>query len=376
MRPRAAVVVVGGGLVGGSLGAALRAAGGYRLRCIDLPERLATIERAGIFDEVADLAHGDRVLGEADLVVLAAPVAANAALLPEIGARVRTGTVVTDVGGTKRAIAALARGALGPEVRFVGGHPMAGSERGGVGAADPLLFVDRPYCLCPTPDSGEAALARMIEIVAAVGAVPVLVDADEHDRIVARVSHLPQLVAIAFAAAVDAAGLDPRMAAAVAGRGFEEATRLAASDLRMWRGVLAQNAGEVIAALDELAGSLAVVREGVRRGGALDEVWARAGRANRRLHPRARTDLGGIRDAIDGLDRELLRLVARRNGLAVRAGAEKRRAGLGLVDARREARLAGKWRGIGDALGLSPAATDALRELVVGEARRAQGEGA
>jgi prephenate dehydrogenase len=202
----------------------------------------------------------DAIAG-ADLVVLAAPPLACLELIDRLADErsdeVRGGpggltadAVVTDVASTKALIVARARER---GLRFVGGHPMAGREKSGYGSSDPSLFVDRPWVLVP-PDPGDAdAMERVSTIVSACGAHPVLMDADEHDRAVALISHLPLLVS---AALVETAARSPDWPAAraLAAGGWAGMTRLARGDVRMGSGIFATNAAEVsrqLAALRE-----------------------------------------------------------------------------------------------------------------------------
>jgi prephenate dehydrogenase len=177
----------------------------------------------------------------ADVVLLAAPPIECLRLIDDLAGPLRAslaaGAIVTDVGSTKRAI--VERAATGG-LPFVGGHPMAGRETAGFAAADPALFVDRPWVIC---DSGapESAVALVEQLARAVGAVPVRMDAATHDAAVAGISHLPLVVAAALAEAVLHDG-GPASATALAASGWRDMTRLARGDPAMGAGIAATNA--------------------------------------------------------------------------------------------------------------------------------------
>lgn len=234
------VAVVGLGLIGGSLARALTRAG-YRVIGVDRPTpgRQARAARAVATTRTSPEAAARL----ADIVVLAAPPRANRALLRRLAALDRQDLVVTDVGGVKAPICREAR-RLGLK-RFVGGHPMAGAEGSGFAASSPDLFRGRPWILAPAPLPALRAVRRLVR---AAGARPVVLDPAEHDRVVAFLSHAPQLVSWALA---EAAGADPltRRLLGLAGPGFRDMTRLAASPRALWAQILAENREEVARAL-------------------------------------------------------------------------------------------------------------------------------
>jgi prephenate dehydrogenase len=235
------LALLGFGLIGGSIARALAArdAGAWTVAAWsprgDGPAAAAgdgTIARAAG-------SPGDAIR-EAELVVLAAPPLACLELLDMVArAGIGDGALVTDVASTKRRIVDRAR-ALG--LPFVGGHPMAGREASGYNAADPALFVDRPWVVTP---AGDADAGPVEALARAVGARPVRMDPAAHDRAVAAISHLPLVLSVALAEAVASADDgrdDPR---ALAAGGWASMTRLALGDPEMGAGILATNADEV-----------------------------------------------------------------------------------------------------------------------------------
>lgn len=238
--PAGNITIVGLGLMGGSIGLALgRAAGPWRV--VGVAKDAATISRAtslGMIDEgTTDMAEGVK---HADLVVFATPVRAIPDLVRASAASFKDGAVVTDVGSTKAELCQIVPSLLPPGVTYVGGHPMAGSEQTGLEAADPYLFENAVYVLTPTTSEDEP-LCRVRTFVESLGAQPLVMDAADHDAIVAAVSHLPHIVAAALVGAVaDAARDEPRMLALAAG-GFRDTTRVASGDPAMWRDICLTN---------------------------------------------------------------------------------------------------------------------------------------
>ncbi|RDV80935.1 prephenate dehydrogenase [Ammonifex thiophilus] len=258
------VVVVGVGLIGGSLGLALRRRGKARevVGVGRSAERLRQAQLLGAVDSfTTDPAEG--VKG-ADLVVVATPIGAIVPTLESLAPHLEPGTVVTDVGSTKREIVEAAEKlAAKYSFAFVGGHPMAGSERTGVENADPYLFENAYYILTPTPSTPAEAISRVEELVEAVGARKVAIPPDLHDYYVAAVSHLPHCLASALCNLI--ASLPEKEAILpLAAGGFRDTTRVAAGDPALWRDILLTNTDplrELLAlllqVLQELEGLLA-----------------------------------------------------------------------------------------------------------------------
>ena len=234
------LAIVGVGLLGGSVAKAARARGIAR-RIVGVGRDLARLDPA-LRDGALDHATTDVAAGvaAADHIVLGAPALANEVLLARVWQAAPVGAVITDVGSTKRGIvAAAARLAAGrPDVRFVGSHPMAGSEQSGYRVARADLFDGATVVVTPTEVTDAQAVKGVIEFWAALGAQVVTLEPDTHDRAVAAISHLPHMVAWAL---VDAVARFEPDALALAARGFKDTTRIAAADPDMWREVLVGN---------------------------------------------------------------------------------------------------------------------------------------
>jgi len=267
------VAIAGIGLIGGSIALAIRDRWpSAHIVGIDTPSVLTHARTSGAID---DGLPSMAALDAAELVVLAAPVRQNARLLTQLPERVAHEALLTDVGGTKRDIVGAAR-RLPPGARFIGGHPIGGAERGGFGFARRDLFENRPWILTPVPGTDAGALSALRSFVTALGARPVVMEPEEHDRVMAFVSHLPQLAASALMDTVG--GAVARDGLAVAGRGLADTTRLASSPADVWRDICATNADAISGALDLLIDRLNDLRADLHRGDALEAVFGGAAR--------------------------------------------------------------------------------------------------
>lgn len=244
MKPFKRVTIIGTGLIGGSIGLALRKSKLERVG-FDRPAVLReALKRKAIDKGAKDLAEA---VSDVDLVILAMPVGDILEVLYEISRMVSPATVVTDTGSTKKKICERARAY---ELKnFVGGHPLAGKEKNGIKNAETDLFSGRNWFLCSNGSSG--VLNRMKKFVRSLGAIPVLVDPEKHDRILAATSHLPQLVSTLLAASVvELLGKEANKIKTFAGPGLRDTTRLASSPFSVWGDVLASNQAEVEKALE------------------------------------------------------------------------------------------------------------------------------
>ncbi len=253
------VTVVGLGLMGASL-------------CMDLIQGQACREVRGVarrtdtvleafFSGAVDLATNDLdtgVLG-ADILVLATPVRTIVSMLDEIGPKLWPGTIVIDMGSTKSDICA-AMEHMPDGLQPIGGHPMTGKEIAGFEAAEPGLYSGAPWVLTPLERTSDEALELARELVATVGAKPLILPPDRHDLLVASISHLPYLLASALVQTVAERGeLDPLVWELAAG-GFRDTSRVAASDTRMFLDILMTNRAAVLDQLDVFSQQLDELR--------------------------------------------------------------------------------------------------------------------
>jgi len=277
--------IVGVGLIGGSLGMALRQRGLAR-EVVGFARRKETLDAAeslGAIDRRA--ASAPEAVSGANLVVLAAPIQAIIDRLREIAPHISRGALVTDVGSTKQRIVAAAARYLPDGVNFVGGHPMAGSEQAGVASATPDLFEGATWLITPNHNTRPSALRKLQRLVVALGARPLIISPAEHDRLVAGVSHLPHMAAVALVEiAAQLAKCDDRVWQ-VAATGFRDATRLASGDPAVWRDICVTNKNAMRASLRALRARLAAWEQTLERAdaGEIETLLARAKNAREAL---------------------------------------------------------------------------------------------
>lgn len=255
------LTVVGPGLIGGSIARGVKR---RRLaREVVVVTRHAAAIRSAVDVGAADAGTTDLAAGVAgaELVVLCAPVGALPGLIHAAWPHLAPGAVLTDAGSVKRGVvdAALAC-PVRQGVSFVGGHPMAGSERSGIEASDPDLFEGRLALLTPDPRTPPAATTTVTALWEGLGSHVRTLSAEAHDRLVAQISHLPHLIAYALVASVDGEAVP------LAGRGFTDTTRIAASAEALWADIFRQNRGSLLHALERYEAVLARWRDLVARG--------------------------------------------------------------------------------------------------------------
>jgi prephenate dehydrogenase len=276
------LAIVGVGLIGGSFSLALKEAGAVRevLGVGRDPARLAVARELGLIDRVGEWAEA----GQADCILLALPVGETETVLRRLAPHLKPGAVVTDAGSTKVNVVAAARAALGARAAdFVAGHPIAGSEQSGPGAARADLYRGKCVVLTPEADTHARAVAIVRALWEATGAQVETLDAVQHDRIFAAVSHLPHLAAYAL---VDdlAQRADSGTFFRFAASGFRDFTRIAGSSPEMWRDVALANRDALLAELDAYLAALQALRQAVdsKDGDALHEIFSRARAARAR----------------------------------------------------------------------------------------------
>jgi prephenate dehydrogenase len=235
--------IIGVGLIGGSVGLAARQAG-WEVVGVDDPEVLEEAVELGAIDRASSL----KEVRDADLIVLAAPISRVSALIPAL---IPTDALTTDVASAKNAIV---RAAEAQELRFVGGHPMAGSQLAGVTNARAELFKGARYFLTPTENTAPDDYREVAQFVRELGATPTAVDPEKHDLLMAALSHLPHLMAAALLKV--ASDISPE-ALSFAGPSFRDLTRVGASNPELWSDIMAENAPALGEALGAFAGAMA-----------------------------------------------------------------------------------------------------------------------
>lgn len=259
------VVIVGVGLIGGSFGLALkRTAFGGRIVGVSRRSTLDEALELGVIDEAYTYEALDRALDGADLVLLCAPIQRILGLLDEVGRHACPGALVTDVGSTKRRIVERAQASLPSGIHFIGGHPMAGSEKSGVAAADPFLFQNAIYILVPDARVPEPVYRALVDLLRGVGAKVMEMDARTHDETVAAISHLPQLMATGLVEMVGRLDEERAGFLTLAAGGFRDLTRIASSPYApVWEDICQTNADQIRAMIDRYAAQLQLLRQRV-----------------------------------------------------------------------------------------------------------------
>jgi prephenate dehydrogenase len=256
------VAIVGLGLLGGSLGLALKKAG-FAGRIVGYARRAETRDqalRAGAIDEAFTDVTG--AVRGADLVILATPVAVILDQLPRLQPHLSPQALITDVGSTKRRICKLAAELYAEAPLFLGGHPMAGKERSGLENADARLFKNARYVLTPIKPEhlNDARVQAFRRLVTAIGARPLTTDPATHDLAVAYLSHLPQLISSGLASMVEEKHTNEGLTLEVAASGFRDVTRLADSPYSIWRDICLTNTENIQMALDALIQKLESIK--------------------------------------------------------------------------------------------------------------------
>jgi prephenate dehydrogenase len=272
------LAVLGVGLIGGSFALALKQArlATHVVGAGRSPANLRLALERGAIDSIApDAAAAAR---EADVILVAAPVAQFPQLFGEMAPRLSPKTIVTDAGSTKRDVIAAARRALGPKIaQFVPAHPVAGAEKSGVAAASAELFRGRRVILTPLPENDREVVAKIQSLWSACGANVTRMDADEHDRVLAAVSHLPHVLAFALVHEVARRPNAEQLFSYAAG-GFRDFTRIASSHPEMWRDICVANRDRLLDELKKYQAKLAEVEKLLQAadGAGLERLFAAA----------------------------------------------------------------------------------------------------
>lgn len=247
------ITVIGTGLIGGSWGLALKGRGfAGRITGCDRPEVLARARELGAVDEGEE--NVAKAVRAAELVIVATPIGGALDLLPQLKVAVAAKALVTDTGSTKRAILKRAGEVFGDDPLFLGGHPLAGKEQSGIENANASVFEGAGYVLTPSSpkhleDERVRSFAALVE---GVGARVLASDAETHDRALAHLSHLPQLLSTGLASVIAEEDSRNPLPLEFAASGFRDMTRLAESPEGVWRDVWVTNADNVRFALEAL----------------------------------------------------------------------------------------------------------------------------
>ncbi|MFH1360345.1 MAG: prephenate dehydrogenase [Candidatus Omnitrophota bacterium] len=251
------VTIVGVGLIGGSLGMAIKK-NGLAKEVMGLARRhgpLVTAIRGGAIDKISH--DYKKAVDGSDLVIFATPVKTIMELFPKVGCFLKRGCLVTDVGSIKEEIVRAAHKSLPPYVNFVGSHPVAGSEKSGNLFANADLFKDSLCVVTPTDKTNRAAVDTIKTLWTKCGALVKTLSPQEHDQILAYVSHVPHLLAYSLMDAIPEKYLD------YASSGLKDTTRVASSDPKMWNDICMANSRNILRTLDSVVKQISVLRKAI-----------------------------------------------------------------------------------------------------------------
>jgi len=240
------ITIIGLGLIGGSVGMALKRAEPQNTTVVGYDESREVMnraQRAGVVDQTEPSL--ERAVREATMVVVATPIVEVRRVFREIGPHLQDKCIVTDTASTKTDVLRWAKQELPGRVYFIGGHPMAGREKSGLHQAEAGLFDDRPYCIVPSVDAVAGAVNAVVGLVQALGAKPFFLDAEEHDAYVAAVSHVPLVSSVALFNLARRSNAWPELAN-ISGPAFKDLTRLASGEPELGHDIFVTNRENVL----------------------------------------------------------------------------------------------------------------------------------
>jgi prephenate dehydrogenase len=255
------ITIVGTGLIGGSLGLALKSAGLPDIEIVGHDRYTENEHKAEKIGAIDRREHNlPRAIEGASMVIVAVPIPAIPEVFQQIAPDLAEGAVVTDTASTKTEVMRWAADMLPAGVSFVGGHPMAGKETGGIEYAEATLFQGKGYCICPSITATPSAIQQVAGLAGLVGAQPLFMDPPEHDQYAAAVSHLPLVISTALFTLLRSSPSWEDLGV-MASSGFRDLTRLASTDPEMSHGIWRTNREAVIHWLDRMIAELSRYRD-------------------------------------------------------------------------------------------------------------------
>jgi prephenate dehydrogenase len=250
------IAIIGLGLIGGSMGLALKRAEPVDTEVVGYDKDVDVGVRALKAGAIQTLARSlEEAVRDSNLLVVATPIISARKVLEDMAPYLKPGAVVTDTLSTKTQVLRWARQSLPAGVSFVGGHPMAGKESSGVQAAEESLFDGRPYCIVPSTDAAAGAVSAVVAVAQSIGAKPFFLDAEEHDAYAAAVSHVPLVASVALFNLARGSAAWPELAM-MAGPGFHDLTRLASGDPGLGQDIAVTNRANLLHWLERYMGEL------------------------------------------------------------------------------------------------------------------------
>ncbi len=261
------ICIIGTGLIGGSLALAFRRKHvGEQIIGVDFKDVAENAKSQGIVDDAFSSEDIEIAVADADLVILATNIYHILNTLPKIAKYAKTNTLVTDVGSTKSQIVETANREFGKDAFFLGGHPMAGSEKHGISAADSFLFENCFYILTPLENTPQEMTTVFANLLEQIGAKVLILNAALHDQIAAAVSHLPQLLAVHLVNFIARYNQQEPNYLKLAAGGFRDMTRIAASPFEMWEDICTTNKDNISRLLDNFIETLTIFRNEFQSG--------------------------------------------------------------------------------------------------------------
>ncbi len=268
--------IFGVGLIGGSLGLAIRQkCPGAEITGVDDPGVIEDAVRRGAIDKGVPRSGWKKCAEKSDLIFLCTPISSILSYIDGLAKEVSPGTLVTDVGSTKKRIVEAADQVFPENSFFMGGHPMAGAEGRGLIYADGLLFENMVYILTPSRQLPQEKVRAFGQLLEAIGAKVLFLSPELHDRIASRISYLPQMLAVALVNLVAAHQKDSPHFLRLAAGGFRDMTRIASSPFTVWEGIVDTGKEELLQAIDEYIRALGDIKEKLVKGG-LDKDFQNA----------------------------------------------------------------------------------------------------
>lgn len=277
------VAIIGLGLIGGSIGLALRQGKRSRWEIVGYSRRRETVDKAVRLGAIErGQTHLKDAVERAELVIVAIPVLTVKEIFSEIAPHLPSGCIVTDTGSTKVQVMKWAGEMLPATVHFIGGHPMAGRETCGIRAAEAELFRKCTYCLTPSEKASPESIDTVIGMTKKLGAIPLFIDAQEHDNLVAGISHLPMLLSAALVSLTTENPSWPKMSK-LASSGYHDLTRLASGNPEVNSDICLSNQSNVVDWIDKFSQELERYRQLVVKGdGRLEQALTEANKARQK----------------------------------------------------------------------------------------------
>ena len=246
------ICIIGTGLIGGSLALAFRRKKiGNKIIGFDFQETINKAVEQNVIDEGYSPEEIENQVIDADLIILATNIRQIICDIKKIAPLLNKEAIVTDVGSTKETIVKVADRVLADSAYFIGGHPMAGSEKSGIDAVDPSLFENCFYILTPSENTSPDVLNKLVKIMELIGAKVLILNASVHDKIASAVSHLPQVLAVKLVNLIEGYNLDEANYLKLAAGGFRDMTRIASSPFSMWEDIFKTNSENILNIIDE-----------------------------------------------------------------------------------------------------------------------------